>query len=735
MKTPDYPRPPRAGTLAAKSSTVRELTRRHQTRWLSQDLDADQENPEDVSPLINKLGVGRRQQVRGGSAESPLAGYALGERSFAGEPLRTAGIGARAAQQDGEYSPTTAHSRRAASGGNAPSARSSDQGSNSGQSRPAFTSRRTVTELQPSTSNALVTLRSERSALSRMGTHQSATSARPTTSLADYVDGAPAAPRTAPAHLRTQRSSYQLADREPGPGVVDDRSPRLSRFAELEPTGRNTSFSGARAASVLNGAAASGEEHLQLLATAHGRFEGALAHLPPRGSTTTQTVPDVFRHAQALVRATDKLHGLLADGAQTAMRAHVRATIDDEDGAQRGEDMGALWRAVGAEFREGVRATDELVRVMTEFFLGMGKVLKDVSESSPAPSQHMRTYSVDQDSSRLRGGSPLAALNGRGHGSADGSSVSSGSRKSWTPKERVMRSVQPEGLPSSRSASALLGRRDEREMSIESITPDKPSQTGRKLFTPREAREQSPLVVASDSVETVRGATKFEPSPTPVTRRPTQVALDRQRVLQPLSIPLARPPLLSTLPSESLIQSAEPETPSDDSHHRKYSSTSISTVRATIAPKLAKVVPGSTTTALSPHTVTHSTAPSSFPMLTRADSTPFRRESSVTFSRPSAVSISALAELNGGSAGAAITTRERAAAEAAALMSPASGSETERPPARHRTLGVRSGPRASLDSIGARDDSIIDRAPRHGTVVPAVRKERRKTVTELFTRR
>jgi hypothetical protein len=80
QQPPLSPRGPRAG----RSSTVRELTRRHQTRWLSEDLSADPDVDDDIP--------GRRQTQRGGSAESPLASLAGGARSLVGEGLRAAGI-------------------------------------------------------------------------------------------------------------------------------------------------------------------------------------------------------------------------------------------------------------------------------------------------------------------------------------------------------------------------------------------------------------------------------------------------------------------------------------------------------------------------------------------------------------------------------------------------------------------------------------------------------------------
>lgn len=66
---------------------MRELTRRHQTRWLSEDLSGDP----DADEFVNGSGNGRRQNLRSGSTESPLGPISPG-RSLVGEGLRAAGI-------------------------------------------------------------------------------------------------------------------------------------------------------------------------------------------------------------------------------------------------------------------------------------------------------------------------------------------------------------------------------------------------------------------------------------------------------------------------------------------------------------------------------------------------------------------------------------------------------------------------------------------------------------------
>lgn len=87
---PPPPQSPR-GLRSNRSSTVRELTRRHQTRWLSEDLTGEHDQDEEPQGAA----LGRRQSLRSGSAESPLnGGFGMG-RSLVGEGLRAAGISKR----------------------------------------------------------------------------------------------------------------------------------------------------------------------------------------------------------------------------------------------------------------------------------------------------------------------------------------------------------------------------------------------------------------------------------------------------------------------------------------------------------------------------------------------------------------------------------------------------------------------------------------------------------------
>ncbi|KAI0766457.1 hypothetical protein BD413DRAFT_672974 [Trametes elegans] len=74
----------------ARYSTVRDLTRKHQTRWMSEDLSSpSRDNNDDSFESI----TGRRQGHRAGSSEGLLG--TAGGRSLVGEGLRAAGLAKR----------------------------------------------------------------------------------------------------------------------------------------------------------------------------------------------------------------------------------------------------------------------------------------------------------------------------------------------------------------------------------------------------------------------------------------------------------------------------------------------------------------------------------------------------------------------------------------------------------------------------------------------------------------
>jgi len=214
----------------------------------------------------------------------------------------------------------------------------------------------------------------------------------------------------------------------------------------------------------------------------------------------------------------------------------------------------------------------------------------------------------------------------------------------------------------------------------------------------------------------------YEPSPTPASRN---VPMNRHRPIPALAVP----PPLPTLPSESLMRKSTNSL--HDKNTRRKSSTA--TIRGLTTPFPMPLA--NPTTAVTTHTVSNSPENSTFP-ISRTDSQESAR-TSVTFSRPSEVSLSALQQQHiRDEARRRITSASEEdvsmppALSPAQVLSPLSGSETERD-TRRRTIGVRAG-RVSMDSI--RDEREDDRGgfqSRTGTL-PSQRRERRRTVTEVF---
>src|ERR1700675_3904458 len=99
-------------------------------------------------------------------------------------------------------------------------------------------------------------------------------------------------------------------------------------------------------------------------------FESYLSRVPPMGNTSTVTIPELFRSAQGIVHASDKLNAHLRSGTNKALEEQINAEVGD---AVNGVDLTEEWRRVGGEYRDGLRVSDELVRSLTGFILGVGK--------------------------------------------------------------------------------------------------------------------------------------------------------------------------------------------------------------------------------------------------------------------------------------------------------------------------------------------------------------------------
>lgn len=436
-------------------------------------------------------------------------------------------------------------------------------------------------------------------------------------------------------------------------------------------------------------------------------FESYLSRLPQAGGTSG-SVPELTRSAQGIVSAADRLNGLLRAGTNRALEEQIDAEVGDADGEPGVLDLVEVWRKVGGDFRESLRASDELVRGMTGLLLGIGKVIKE-SMAEAGNGNHMRMSSEeDRRISPDLGpsgnvGRRSVDLSGRRSVDLSGRR-STESRRSWElPRERM--AARAESIFGARPPSALNIVRSsdpDRDFPPQNATVT-PASSMRRLFSPREQREQqmnANSLAAADSQETLQG---YEPSPTPASRQQQKqnTLLDRSRTLPPLSIPSPLP----ALPSEVLLNRSKTEKITPARERRKVSIASISTVKA--SPKFPTISTPNPTTAITPHTVSNSPNNRSFP-LPRSDSENSTRTHGVTFSRPPNISVSALTGLqqqqNRDNRNRTISTSSSIANELDSNLTPPtpatplSGSETERD-SRRRTLGARN-VRASLDGNG-----------------------------------
>lgn len=717
---PHSPRGPRP----TRSSTVRELTRRHQTRWLSEDLSGDT-GDRDADEFVNGSGSGRKQKLRSGSTESPLGPVSLG-RSLVGEGLRAAGIKTKRGGDDvfgnGSSGDRAAEERSQASG--------------SGSSR--------ISEGvgPPSMALTKVKIVDPFSSDRRMNrASYNGVAPRPATSMADYHHGVSLyPPGPASSTFGTHSATYPFSEGDRiRQGIGSSIHARQAAPSQPIPSLDRTSaspFTATRRHTTMTplspgSSSTPGLQH-HYTTSEHGRlmleslqmFESQLSRIPPMRNTTTQTIPELFRSAQNIVHASDKLNGLLRAGTNGALEEQIDAEVGNTDGAAGGEEIAEVWRRVGGELRESLRISDEVVRTMTGFLLGVGKILKETAAAaSGGEIQHSRSVSLDEDPGRRNEASPdLGLTNGNGRRSRSGR-LSVDSKRSWEPSpmnqhdSSVSRRLStraearpPSALNNRRDGTPNLSMEGEREPQS-GLTKTTLSGTVRRLFTPRDKREQQ---LNSNTVPATPSNVN-EPSPTPASRQ-NRTSLDRARTLPPL----AMPPPLPSLPSESILRRR-----GGSINRRKPSVTSVSTIRGA-NPMFPTV--STPTTAIT----TDDGGP--FP-ITRNDSTSSSR-TNVTFSRPSTISVSALSGLHVQRKRTISTTSsnvEEISTSIQPLTSPLSGSETERD-TRRRTVGVRAAGRISLDGAMHGDRDSLGKGQPSTPVVPStIRKERRRTVTEIFS--
>ena len=741
--------PPRA-SQASRLST----SRKHSTRWMSEDLRStssrsivdDNDDDDLLNPGSDPV---NRQAARRGSIENPPSARLIGES------LRAAGMGLKNGvdvfREPEEPPENTKVSRRPMSFSTfSPQEREAVASANR-----ANIPSRTGTIHDPHTpANGTSNHRTERGAYS-------GPQSRPTTSMADFhpINEDLHPPNTAPPGLRTYKSAFTFdRDRE----GMSSRQTLYTPFSTA-PQERTYGSPRTRPREIpvlpLDEQAV---EHLRLMDESLSMFEALLSRLPPMGDTPTTTVPEVFRSAQAVVRFSEQINGMLRTSTNRALERLIEAEISDASPGNE-VDMTRLWKDVGGDFRDTLRVSDELVRTMTGFLLGVGKVLRESSATSASAGSSLQHFRGASDDASRRSGTDARSStsagtgSGRGSGSGDvtGGRRSAESRRSWDlPKverdkadlmRRATSRVDTGALASQRASSSTLLRERELPLRQSSLAPGEdaparpPTSSVRRSFTPGLQREGTPNASMKPELATIESQKSlhieddYEPSPTPA---PRSRQTDETRQLLALSIPTPLP----TLPSESRAdQRASSSTMDKSANRRKISTASTATVRGGTSanPGLTITTPSAAPTTAISHTV--APAPPPLPISrtesnqsSSSSSSNSRLSNTITFRRPLSISVSALNGLQRRDARnrTTSTTDDPTPTTPLSATSPwtsQSGSETERPAPR-LTLGRRTlGPKSHLSL-----DSPVTGSNGTQTLTRSTTKERRRTITEIF---
>ena len=278
-------------------------------------------------------------------------------------------------------------------------------------------------------------------------------------------------------------------------------------------------------------------------------FTTHLSRLTTSPSLSPST--DLVKNAENLVWCAEKVNILLRNSTNRALEAQIDAEVNlsPSSSSERESDM---WRRVGGECRESLRASDELVRSVTGVLIGFGRAVRDFATAAGAAGggeqQHVRSGSFDDEERErylTRSGSVL------------------GGRPKSRAREEDFVSPQPKASSSSAARHSL------------------PNGVGsmRRVYTPIG-------IPTADSQETLRGESErererereYEPSPTNNRLR----AKEKDRQVPPLSIPKPLP----TLPSEAKTPKRSATTSSATIGRETFSSSarrksSVSTIRGT----------------------------------------------------------------------------------------------------------------------------------------------------------
>ena len=353
----------------------------HRT-WQSEDLDLNSPDTETESSRL----PGSRYDQRGSSGENPLI-----VRSVVNEGLRAAGLaGRREPTESYRGGDSAAWRQRNVSGGlgSHPTLLSSPAGLDGGgewesglnRSRNGTSSREPITIANRMPNRSI----------------QSVLSPRPGTGMSLHDDG----PRASPS-LRHLRSNTDLPDRYSSLGSA------AVIKAFTSPSGVVRTLQSKREIPSTPGGGSSTnttnnmEHHAHLMNEALFMFESHVQKLP-RATVTPGIYDDVVRDAQVLVAAAGSLNKALRAASNVAVEEQVLAEVGSDDRRESGE-VADVWRRIGAELRGDIRASDELVRTMTSFMIGVGRTLRAAAASStPAGDGRQSVESSGRRSDEVR---------------------------------------------------------------------------------------------------------------------------------------------------------------------------------------------------------------------------------------------------------------------------------------------------------------------------------------------
>jgi hypothetical protein len=423
-----------------RSSTVREPSagaraRLSHARWVSE-ADGSGSNTERAARQVSY-----RYERRGGSAESGVAARpashinyqdpaSVGRRTLFGEEIRAAGLSPRRGRfpeqtlLGGSPSPTDVRLlsrdmesarqslpsgfRPPSSGGYRPirdqpyqspsrdGVGTADQPLNVFQRSPVQTVS-TSSRSRPTSSGTSRFQQNVRASLGLGGT------SRPSTSVGMYTSRERGQDhdrddRVAPLAQRNAQQPTRRASPLDAPGEHDQRRYDTPNFRPVSATHHRQLTSSP--SNALNG------DHPDILIDALNLLETNLARMPSSSGAATPHAHDCARAAEVLAEQMRTLNTRLRAATSSALEEHIEADLASVENEHLAREAG-IWNGVGAEFRESLRASDELVRSLTAFFLSFGKLLKDNGGSgtlTPGRREggqspyfpHRRTESVDE---------------------------------------------------------------------------------------------------------------------------------------------------------------------------------------------------------------------------------------------------------------------------------------------------------------------------------------------------